>query len=96
MLPTQSPVEKATVMIHFPLENWQAAERKRDELAKARVSIPSKTYLSPAPRAATRRTRKIMNPSLDNQFLMTSCHNTPYLPSYQVLSSQVHVLMSNV
>ena len=82
MLPTQSPIEKATVTVDFPLENSQAAERKRDELAKARVSIPSKKYLPPAPRAATRSTKKSINPSFDNKFLMASCHSVPYLPSY--------------
>ena len=59
MLPTRSPIEKATVKGDFPLENGQAAERKRDELAKARVSIPSKIYLSPGPRAAMRRSKKV-------------------------------------
>ena len=48
MLPTQSPIEKATVTIDFSLENGQAAERKRDELAKARESIPSKIFVPSA------------------------------------------------
>ena len=80
MLPKQSPIEKATVTIDFSLENSQTAERKRDELAKARESIPSKKYLSPAPRAATRRTEKSMNTFLDNKFHIASCHSIPYLP----------------
>ena len=42
MLPSRSPREKAAVMIDFSLENSQAAEGKRDELAKARESIPRK------------------------------------------------------
>ena len=77
MLPSRSSREKAAVMIDFSLENSQAAEGKRDELAKARESIPRKKYLSPAPRAATRRTEKSMNPSSDNKFLIASCHSMP-------------------
>ena len=48
MLPARSPIEKATVTIDFSLENSQAAERKRDELAKARESIPSKNIVASA------------------------------------------------
>ena len=48
MPPTRSPIEKATVAIYFSLENSQAAERKRDELAKARDSIPSKIFVTSA------------------------------------------------
>ena len=36
-----------------------------------------------------------MNPSLDNKFLIASCHSIPYRPSYQVLSLQVHALMQS-
>ena len=42
VLPMRSPIEKATVTTDFSLENSQAEERKRDELAKAREPIPSK------------------------------------------------------
>ena len=51
MLPKSNPMEKATITIDFPLENSQAAERKRDELEKARDSIPIKTFVTSAERS---------------------------------------------
>ena len=95
MLPTRSPIEKATVMIDFPLENSQASERKSDELAKARKSIPSKRFFTSA-ESSDKEDQKSMNPSLDDKFLMARCHSIPYLPSYQVSSPQVHALLSKV
>ena len=48
MLPTRSPIEKATVTIDFSLENSQAAERKRDELAKAKSQSRAKVFVTSA------------------------------------------------